>query len=398
MRSVSNGAIESRFRGHTSTIDALALVPGEPFVLTGAADRTVRLWDLNEPHPGVRRKGHITDIESMTFSPDGSRLVSASRDGLLQMLDCQTGETVFLEQLNPSTRVLFSQEGNRLAFNSDRGAVMLEGEGDKWQVGFFLEGLNLGSYGIAFSPDGRYCAFGTGVVYSTELLVVESVNGRTVFNQRCSNMIAEIEFSGDSRFVATRVFGSRTVEVLEVQSGKRVASINRHQGDVRSIAFSPDGRYFATSSYDCTVRLWSTRSWRCLKIFDMDSMGPAWNLTFSSDSLRLVASTKEKTIVWDVPKRNVKAAFVGVGDNVSISGTPWESPLRALSSGGMTRIEERRSDRILAVFPGEYTCASPDGVTWAGSDGSHLFVYRLQDARLPEIRLLQAVFEDDKVD
>jgi WD40 repeat protein len=43
---------------------------------------------------------------------------------------------------------------------------------------------------------------------------------------------------------------------------KNVATMQGHNNNITSVAFSPDGKYLASGSYDKTIKLWSMESYK----------------------------------------------------------------------------------------------------------------------------------------
>ncbi len=75
------------------------------------------------------------------------------------------------------------------------------------------------------------------------------------FIGHCSE-VRSIAFSPDGKYLAS---GSEdnTVKLWSVQSQKEVTTLQGHSSYVYSVAFSPDGKYLASGSRDRTVKLWS---------------------------------------------------------------------------------------------------------------------------------------------
>jgi WD40 repeat protein len=161
-----------RVPGHDGAVGVF--VAQEDGFATGSADRTVRLWDWTstklhgtinlrgvvralassrdgrydaiaggaivhryrvDAEPGGRRlpirdgafRGHTKRVECAEFSPDGSRLASASEDGTLRVWNVATGAELraFHPQLGALHWVTFAPDGLTLAFSSRRGHVGL---------------------------------------------------------------------------------------------------------------------------------------------------------------------------------------------------------------------------------------------------------------------------------
>ena len=64
-------------------------------------------------------------------------------------------------------------------------------------------------------------------------------------------------FSPDGRYVATSG-ADGTARLWEVASGTEVRRFTDHTDAVRNVVFSPDGKYILTASDDHTARLWQT--------------------------------------------------------------------------------------------------------------------------------------------
>jgi WD40 repeat protein len=58
----------------------------------------------------------------------------------------------------------------------------------------------------------------------------------------------------DGKTLATALCGA--VQLWDVATCRRRASLKRHEGKVKCLAFAPDGTRLASGSHDRTVRLW----------------------------------------------------------------------------------------------------------------------------------------------
>jgi WD40 repeat protein len=69
---------------------------------------------------------------------------------------------------------------------------------------------------------------------------------------------------------------------------------------VSSVAFSPDGHFVLSGSFDKTVRLWDVATGKCLRIFE----GHADNVSsaaFSPDGRFVLSCSKDKTLkLWEI--------------------------------------------------------------------------------------------------
>ena len=88
--SVDDGAMLREFPVSTSAVLAVALSPRGDW-MAFANDNRINLWSVNQREEGVVLPGHTDAITALTFTHDGRRLISASKDGTLRFWDVPTG-------------------------------------------------------------------------------------------------------------------------------------------------------------------------------------------------------------------------------------------------------------------------------------------------------------------
>jgi len=124
----------------------------------------IHLWDLQKNQPlGSPLDGHQADIRSLVFPPQdhGQRLVSASRDGVSITWDIPTGKVLHQTGQDRDTFIYsldFSRDGTSLVYKSNRGAFLLHLPGDQPPQEFGLQSENGRIDPLAISSDGSLAA------------------------------------------------------------------------------------------------------------------------------------------------------------------------------------------------------------------------------------------------
>ncbi len=68
-------------------------------------------------------------------------------------------------------------------------------------------------------------------------------------------------FSPDGKYLASGSWDN-SVKLWNIESQKEVTTLQGHSESVYSVAFSPDGKYLASGSADNTVKLWSMENFQ----------------------------------------------------------------------------------------------------------------------------------------
>ena len=68
-----------------------AFSPDGSRIVTASRDNTARLWDAKTGAALATLSGHTDAVTSAAFSPDGSRVVTASEDKTARLWDAKTG-------------------------------------------------------------------------------------------------------------------------------------------------------------------------------------------------------------------------------------------------------------------------------------------------------------------
>jgi WD40 repeat protein len=365
-------------RGHTDRVMSVAFSPDGTRLASASADGSIKVWDAMTGHLCLTLTRHTRTVWSVAFSPDGRRLASGSYDKTIKVWDATTGE--LLHTLRGHTSdvrcVAFSPDGRRLASASNDKFIKL------WDANTghcldTLQGHTQMVLGVAFSPDGTRLASAS---QESKVRVWDLSTRQTALTLRGhARGIWCVAFSPDGRRLASASF-DRTVKVWDMTSVAREVTVPLltlpghtsdvlpgHTSDVRCVAFSPDGTRLASASFDRTLKIWESTTGQELRTIKGHASG-VWGVAFSPDGTRLASASWDKTVkIWDVMRSQETLTLKGGPCSVAFSRDG-----RRLASGS-----NDKTVKIWDVTTGQVLCAleghkdSVLGVTYS-PDGRRL--------------------------
>ena len=90
-----------------------------------------------------------------------------------------------------------------------------------------------------------------------------------------TDSVYTVAFSRDGRYILTGSF-DKTAKVWDADNGEELFSLKGHTHEVFSVAFSPDGRRILTGSNDRTVKVWKPQWPGAIHPGDTAALCTAW--------------------------------------------------------------------------------------------------------------------------
>jgi WD40 repeat protein len=282
--------------GHRSELLSVSWSPDGTRLATGSYDGTAKVWDAAGGRVLLTLRGHRGLVYCVSWSPDGMRLATGSQDNTAKVWDAADGQVLHtLERhTNSVTSVYWSPDGTRLATGSgDNTAKIWDASGRRMLHN--LEGHASAVRSLSWSPDGARLATGS---YDGTVKVWDAAGGRELFPLRGhAGLVYSVTWSPDGTRLATGGEDG-TAKVWDAAGGRELFPLRGHAGLVYEVSWSPEGTRLATGSSDGLAKMWDAAGGREIRTLK-GHISQVRSVSWSPDGTQLATGSGDGTAkVW----------------------------------------------------------------------------------------------------
>ena len=338
---VPSGKLIKKLSGHVDYVLSLDFSPDGKNLVSGGLDKVVRVWDIAKGKETHQLRKHQDPVFSVDYGSNNVIASSSMYNNITLWNGASGEENVSFKGAGKdliANHVQISPDGKSLLSCDDRNYRL-------WDISKGVELLSISTFMkeyptlsqqnyTMFSNDSKYfytnlpliCTYNLkgkkirdfkGLdVYNDELgfdetgvypieakfakdyalirywninqITTKKINatagGKIFFSPALKFIAVPSGFTGSAGKGDVMSAKSTKVEILNGQTGEKIAEVRGHSNTVKSIAFSSDNSWMATASADNTIRIWGTTDFKERLKID----GPP--VTYSSGFIKVIAS------------------------------------------------------------------------------------------------------------
>jgi WD40 repeat protein len=379
-------------KGHRDRVTGVTFSPDGKRLLSASADKTAKIWDVTTKEL-LSQASHQTRVTCVAFSRDGRHAASGSDDGIVLVWDAQTGQTVTTFRGETGAFPAFTEGARACAYQVGRTVGLIgssQGEGPLLATSELFRSaqqyVRMAVTGVAFGPDGKTVAsmsryrgvsgatgevvfFGPGGEIIGVPALWSDLGGQDVLRLGGKQDGASVAFNSDGKHLATRevLTAGRdqpptAVLLWDLDSPNVPLSLQGHTGLITCLAFSPNGKYLASSSLDQTVRIWDVAAGKETSVLPEEAGVLA--VAISPDARRIAVGSEEGTVrLWTPPGNEVLNLSPGGALNNVVFSPDGRRLAASSSNGAVTVWDTGTGEKLRRFAASQYlrVAWSPDG-------------------------------------
>jgi WD40 repeat protein len=294
------------------------------------ADGVGKVWNATDRRELFTFAGSTGRINSLAFSPDGSRFLTTDADGASRIWNV-TSADVLRDMGSLSSRLIASGDRHRLGLWAAFSANVLDA-GTGSDLHHRLQATSYSISSMAFGASGR-----TAIAWSNGDISVYDAAGEPTQKWN-TNMNSSHSLWFSPTGVSLSSAGAEGIKTWNSDTGAPQVTLNGAPAGGRFLAYSPDGARLAASDAK-TVRIWDAGSGEIVQTLQGEASGP---LAFSPDGQRIVAIAEGNKIgAWNSKSgASLAKTPAAAVSTISLAFSPNGERLLTVSTTGEMRLRE----------------------------------------------------------
>jgi WD40 repeat protein len=285
----------NRLEGHNDAVRSVTFSPNGKIIATASEDNTVRLWNIN----GKEIRRFITNnqvFRNVKFSPNNKIIAAIGANNTIKIWEINGEELITLKGQDNQDNFM-----NSLCFIPDSKIIAAPSQDNTIQL-WSIDGQEIKTLkGHKFPIWSISCSLNSKNIITADLggfIIIWSANGEKIKTWKAGNQsIFDVSFSPDGKTIVT-AGGDTTIKLWNLD-GKELKTIGKHDNYVTSVSFSSDGQTIISGSADNTVKLWSIEG-KELKTLKGHN-NSVFSVSFNPDHKIIASASADNTVkLWNL--------------------------------------------------------------------------------------------------